>query len=430
MPKILFDTGWYEVEQSPYKAYRWCGPRSTLKVSGVLEEYRLGLNLFNNNPQLKNHDCKIVLKYNDNTEDTIHSQHTIAPKKNIKINIPLSTNLQSIVIESDFFVPSNSDTRQLSLMLTDIHLITKNNKNIKLFLSNVDNYKQVFLGNITNFIQAEQLTTTNQSLECVCLLATGKEYENGLYQHFIKQLSRASKESQDLAKNIDFIVISTSDNPLYDLTEPKKIFKSASEQYIKIKDTDNYYYSLDSKSQYGEFAGPNLVFFETILALQKYNTTLFLECDCFLSNNWISPLVDYVKYAGGFWISGAVCDGHNNLNIEHIVNQHNNGGICLYNTGNILFHNFIRFAYDLLPTYIEYYNTKTPYDFFIKQIIDYHFNEDKTNRKIWQFIRRQYVFNNLLTNYSTVNDINESTSCIFNTYKCSIIHKKPFLICK
>lgn len=430
--KIYFEKGWYQIEKKDNKQYRWSGPESNF----ILEDSEnsnetLIINFFNDNK--KTHAFSIFIKKQTQAEFELFLSSNIDSKKSKNIKIPIK-NIEKIKIQSDYFIPNNTDTRKLGLMLCDMFISKEVVKTecSRIFLSNLTNYKHNFLAKTEDYIQQEKLINYQNNLDCVCLLVTGNELESGLYDHFADQINKTIEtNNKEILKKIDFkILIKNKDVKKYNIDFLNK-FKSI--DFIKIEIPEEYDFYQSEKEEkdgrnykYGPFSGPNYVFFNSFNYLKNYNTTLFLECDCFLSNKWIDILHSYVTCSGGFWISGAVYDGDNKIVLDSLLNSHINGGVCLYKTSDICFQNFMQLCFDMMPIYIKYSSERMPYDFFVKYIIDYHFDNDIKNRNIWQFIRRQYTKNNLITNYSTKNDIKEDVDKIFQKYNCTIIHKKPF----
>ena len=88
---------------------------------------------------------------------------------------------------------------------------------------------------------------------------------------------------------------------------------------------------------------------------------------------------------------------------------------------------FIKFCSDHILETIKSFGPNLPYDYIIKLIIDKYYNSDYENRMIWQFIKRQYVYNNHIINYSPTRDQNKDISEINKMYNYTILHKKPYM---
>lgn len=426
--KIYFDKGWYNLEELEGKPYIWSGPESHLIVKESHDaDTIIILKILNHSNKKTNFSISTI--EHGSLETKVFLSSVLKPKEETLIKIP-AFNLNKIILKSDYFIPNNTDTRKLGLMLCDM-FIFNNGKCSRIFLSNTLNHNSLFLANTSLYINKNSLCNTKNYLECICLLVTGNELSSGLYTHLENQIRKTIGSNNHICNNIDFkIIIKDTDQQYYNIDFLKQ-FKSV--EFIKLHIPEEYdFYRQNNmivldkdKHKYGTCSGPNYVFFNSLSYLTSYNTTLYLECDCFLNYQWIEHLFNYVNSSGGFWISGAIYDGKNNFASNNLVNSHLNGGICLYKTSDNCFQSFMKLCLDMLPTYIISYNEKIPYDMYIKYLIDYHFDNDLTNRDIWQFIRRQYVHNNLILNYSTKNDKNIDVDSIFNLYQCSIIHKKP-----
>lgn len=286
--------------------------------------------------------------------------------------------------------------------------------------------------NIDEYLNTKKLIDYQNHLDCICLLLTGNEINDGQYNEWlysINQNIRCYNPNMQVAKNLDLIIITNKASINFiDTKLIADLFHN-----IKIIDIDipkqyNFYNKISSDSDltYGYRSGPNYTFFSTLQHTTKYNTTLFLECDCYLSEDWLEKIDYYTKYSGSFWISGSTYDGYNMSPYHDIANQHLNGGVCLYATGCEPFLNFMKFCFNLLPEYVKYYLNIIPYDYLIYKIIEDYFNYDDTHKEIWQFIKRKYIVNNLIYNYSTNStyDTNIDLSDIAKKYSFAIVHKK------
>jgi hypothetical protein len=286
--------------------------------------------------------------------------------------------------------------------------------------------------NIDHYLDNKTLIDYKNNLDCMCLLLTGNEVHDGQYSEWLFSLNdsiRRHSPNMQISKNLDLVII--TDKSSINFIDTKLIAELF--HNIKIIDIDipaeyNFYnkFSKDSVLTYGYRSGPNYTFFSTFRYLSEYNTTLFLECDCYLSEDWLEKIYQYSRYTGSFWISGSTYDGYNMAQYHDVANQHLNGGICLYATGCEQFINFMKFCFNLLPDYVKYYLIGVPYDYLIYKIIEDYFNYDDNHKEIWQFIKRKYIVNNLIYNYSTnsVHDTGISVSHITKKYSAAIIHKK------
>lgn len=284
---------------------------------------------------------------------------------------------------------------------------------------------------IEKYLKESELRHYKNKLECICLLITGTEQTNGYYDHFISEIKKTSTCGKIISQQLDFKIV-TTDNFNTEYGEIEKNFKSVDIIKIYVPKYIDVYYNTEQECIgnmpiLGLKSGPNYVFFQALRELVKYNTTLFLECDVFLSEDWISNIDKYVESANGFWVSGSVYDGQNIDTIHDVLNSHINGGVGLYATGNTQFQKFMKFCYDHFPDYVNNKSSNLPYDFLIKMVIDDGFNQKDYYDNIWSFIRRQYHVNNHIFNYSTKKDAEINNEEIAKLYNYSIIHKKPYL---
>jgi hypothetical protein len=286
--------------------------------------------------------------------------------------------------------------------------------------------------NIDQYLDSNKLIDYKNHLDCICLLLTGNEVIDGQYDAWIHDINnsiRYYEPNMQISKNLDLVIIthkkfinSININLIADLFKNIKILD------INIPQEYDFYNDITDQSDltYGYRSGPNYTFFTTFQHLYNYNTTLFLECDCYLSQDWLEKIYQYSKNSGSFWISGSTYDGYNMATYHDISNQHLNGGICLYATGCQEFTNFMKFCFNLLPDYVKYYLKGIPYDYLIYKIIEDYFNYDDKHKELWQFIKRKYTVNNLIYNYSTNStyDTSIDLSYITKKYSAAIVHKK------
>lgn len=308
---------------------------------------------------------------------------------------------------------------------------TKNHKEYSLNYSAIS----VPIYNIDSYLDNKSLVDYKNSLDCICLLLTGNETRDGQYNEWLSTLNdsiRRYDPNMQISKTLDFIIITDAESINFiDTNLVTDLFHNITIIDIDIPKEYNFYNKLhkDSDLTYGYKSGPNCTFFNTFQHLHKYNTTLFLECDCYLSKDWLEKIYQYSRNSGSFWISGATYDGHNLATYHDIANQHLNGGICLYATGCEQFTNFMKFCFNLLPDYVKYYLKEIPYDYLIYKIIEDYFNYDDNHKEIWQFIKRKYIVNNLIYNYSTNSayDTSIDISYIRKKYSAAIVHKKKHI---
>lgn len=316
-----------------------------------------------------------------------------------------------------------------------IHVDYREHKNHQTYdLNYISNHTTIY--NITEYINVDILSSFNNQLECVALLLTGNEINDGQYIDWIQTITDSIERypsNKFFTKQLDLCIFTKiNQTDMVDINLLKKYFRHIKVIGLDIPAQYDFYNHLNSLSdlRYGYQSGPNYSFFQTFKYLSIYNTTLFLECDCYIADDWIQKLYNYTRFGGSFWISGSVYDGMNVFGYHDIANQHLNGGVCLYATGCAAFISFMKFCFNLLPEYVSNYMDNIPYDYLIYKIIEDYFDFDDNNRKIWQFIKRQYTHNNMIYNYSTKSktDLQEDIVSISNKYNFAIIHKKKINI--
>jgi len=308
---------------------------------------------------------------------------------------------------------------------------TKKRETYDLTTNKKTNFMQNY--NISQFIERKDLKRLPNELDAVCLLLNGEEMINGDYASFMVNLVNSIKKSHEniaIASTIDFNIytqhdISIDSNYIIALS---KLF--ANVNIIKSNIPHKYDFYGEPKSdqeiKYGYKSGPNYCFFDCFKHLNSYNTTLFLECDVILKNNWLSSIYHYTKFSGGFWVSGSQYYMNKSSNLHNISNQHINGGVCLYATGHLGLCQYMNFCLQMLPEYIKNINTSLPYDYLIYNIINDFFDFDHDQRSVWVFIKSQILTNNLILNYSDKiigRDI-DLDSIVDSYSTASIIHVK------
>lgn len=282
-------------------------------------------------------------------------------------------------------------------------------------------------------IDISDISPIINSWDCIALLCTGKEFENDFYLKFLSNLD--STIDINISKKINFkLVIKTKDIDKYII--PKFLdakFNSLEILAIEIPDELDIYDDKNEKSldkeainKYGSKCGPNFIFFETIKRLSEYNSTLLLECDCLLFDNWMQRIDKYVE-SQSFLISGSQSDSPNNEKYYDERNQHINGGTAIYATGNILFQKFINLCEKMWPIYIKYNSIHLPYDYILLLTIESYFNESKTqnDKIIWSYIKKNYITNSIIFNWSDTTYEKYDPLDIRNMFNPAILHQKP-----
>jgi len=285
----------------------------------------------------------------------------------------------------------------------------------------------------TNFIDIDTLHKYKNKLQCVCLLTCEKEIGGERYNAFIKNLIECTNQND--AKDIDFNIITNRGDgivPQEDIDAIQKVFNNCQVINLDINPKEDIYISNrrsakdQSLPKLGYISGPNTVFFKAIKELKKYNTTLFLECDCIMGNKWLSRIKNNVIHCGSFWVSGAYYDG---INFRLRNRKHINGGTGLYATGNDNFQEFI-VATELYLNYkVEIGYPFYPYDFAMRDFINVELEDARLNKNInklmlWNYIDRNYIKNNLIYNLCTKFDKEYDYNHFFEFYDYAILHTK------
>jgi hypothetical protein len=272
--------------------------------------------------------------------------------------------------------------------------------------------------------------SSGRILDCIALNVTTKEVINGRFSKFITNIVEHTVISK-IVESIDmYIFLNNSksvDNVYEDVSRISGIFRSVVVVSFELDDLDDMYIQNPSTNQkcgkYGFISGPYCMFMKTMEYCQAYNTTLFLETDCILSNGWLETLYNYTKNAGGFWISGATYDGQTiDVWKDRTIFGHLNG-VALYATGNVDFQAFL----ELFETFFVYaiknvYN-KYGYDHCIRVMVDY-FLEKRPLEYYWRFVDRNLIRSQYIINCSTSGD-SKMLEDINKLYDHAILHIKP-----
>lgn len=300
-----------------------------------------------------------------------------------------------------------------------------------LSFSGVNVYELAAKFKISNFVSSSDLVAVTNKLESICLLATGNESQTQEYAKFVQRLIaslKANPHNAEIARQLDLKIIAT---PKFagDVSALNPFFKSAEILTLSIPEDLDFYspgplpvdHTLNLT--WGQHAGPNWIFFESLLRCQAYNTILFLECDCFFGKNWLKRLDQFVDSANGFWVSGATYAGLFYKDLQHTTLNHINGGTGLYATGHKPFQAFVMFCREVFQYYVTC-RSNLPYDCFLHSMIEDFYNIDLNHRFIWQFIRQHYVPNKLIQNYSPVHDRLTDVGQIAKHSNYAVLHKK------
>ena len=286
--------------------------------------------------------------------------------------------------------------------------------------------------NISNIdeISLESFEFTPNKLECICILLTKNEIDNGAYEKFIDRLKNNTtiKEST----GIDFRIINNKyiNKSQLRIDTLKSIFKNVEIINLKLTPQEDLYIKEATPSllyvpKHGIKSGPNLMFFKSIRKFKEYNTILMMETDCFVKKRWLSKIKNFVVHSNGFWISGATYDGVIHCKAGSYMMTHINGGTGLYATGDKNFQIFIDKAEEFIVNKIKNM-PYLAYDCGIKMFIDE--NIDKATKiediLLWKLINRQYLPNKLIGNFSVDKDECLKIEDIDRMFNYYIIHKK------
>lgn len=280
---------------------------------------------------------------------------------------------------------------------------------------------------IENFVSPEKLGSRANRLECICLLATGGELENGEFQEFIQRLKASllhCPKNREHSSNIHFRVVVSADGDLSGIQELDSFFNTVDVIRSAIPQEMDFYDKNRSNAhratKYGLKSGPNYIFFETMRALGQFDTTMMLETDCHLGDDWLHRIVNFTENCGGFWISGSRYFG---IRTESSLWKHINGGTALYATGHEQFQNFMSFCDSISRKYFEF-DPLLAYDCMICRIIFDHYEKDTSQRHIWRFILSRYIQNNLILDCSTEPDKFFDEEKIKGFMNYAVLHKK------
>lgn len=285
---------------------------------------------------------------------------------------------------------------------------------------------------ILEIIQTQDLLCPTNNLECVCLLTTQKEISSNKFKNFVLQIIDQT-EKNSITKNIDFRIIlnKKKKNQSLNISKLKNIFCNIDVVDLNLSSSEDIYIDKLKESEqlpkYGLKSGPNHMFFRTIEQNKNYNTTLLLETDCLLKNNWLNNLYHYTKYANGFLVSGAIYDGTIFTKAGSAMMNHINGGTALYATGNHILQKITILLAKFLEQQIQHNMPGLAYDYALKLLIDHNINSSHNSpkeREIWQFINRNYLPCKLIINCSTDLDSILNIDHLIKKYNYSVLHIK------
>jgi hypothetical protein len=267
-------------------------------------------------------------------------------------------------------------------------------------------------------------------LEAIVLLTTDREILSKRYFNFIKNMIavRPPNKSYD---DIDFIigVNNMNHDPLTQhVLYLKTLFRRVFIINNNISKEDDIYFKKDINTKIAKFgfiSGPNILFWDTLQQINKYNTVLVLETDCILYAGWLDAIINYVKYTGNFLISGSTYDGNSKISSNDRLFHHLNG-VALYKIGSPA----LQFVIEELKEYILYQIkigfTQTSYDFMLTDMILYKLKNQSSNSfDFWKLVYRNMIKNTLIVNASLPTDTSDSEESYLQKFpSCVILHKK------
>jgi len=295
----------------------------------------------------------------------------------------------------------------------------------------VDDKKiQSYSNNNTNFPPLNSFHIQPNKLEAVVLLTTDHEIKSTRYFNFIKNII-AVRPSNKRYDDIDFIigVNNMNHDPLTQhVLYLKNVFRNIIVINNNISKEDDVYFKIHASgmiSRFGHISGPNILFWDTLQKINKYNTILVLETDCILYPGWLDAIINYVNYSGSFLISGSTYDGNSRISSNDNLFHHLNG-VALYKIGSPA----LQFVIEELKEYISYKVKtgflQTSYDFMLTDMILYKLKNQSSNSfDFWRLVYRNIVKNTLIVNASLPSDTSDSEQSYLQKFpSCVILHKK------
>jgi|TARA_B100001094_G_scaffold333423_1_gene411986 hypothetical protein len=279
--------------------------------------------------------------------------------------------------------------------------------------------------NIQDYLSTNDIKPYDNKLEDITLLLTGKEIENGRFDIFIHRLTDSlNNQDKEYAKLLDFNIATQYQISDKQISILEQYFNKINILSLNIPPEYDHYKTESPSTEYGRMSGPNWCFFETMHKLCNYNTTLMLECDVLFGQKWLTNVYNYCLFSGNFWVSGSKNYKNNLYNMHHLSNQHINGGVCLYATGNNNLQQWLHFCKQLLPTYVKHRLSAMPYDYLLYSVLLDFYNNDLDNSKIWNFIQHNYISNKLIYNLTSPDTEKIHLEEFKKYFKYCIIHSK------
>jgi hypothetical protein len=257
---------------------------------------------------------------------------------------------------------------------------------------------------------------SKQILECVALLTTTFEIKNGRLDRFIDRLLPTLVKT-----DIEFIFFLNKPSSVIRLRELSRFFKNVHVVSNDISDEDDVRYSNHANITYGGISGPNIHFLKSAEYCKKYNTSLFLETDCYLMETWLEDCINYVRYSGSFLVAGATYDGLLQIPRNNPVFFNHINGVAFYNTGSEYFKLLLEKTDSIIRSEVKEGKSHA-YDMAMTLAI---YENLDINYEFWRFILRNITKTTLIVNYSLDMDKHTSTSSILQKYPGAvIIHRK------
>lgn len=283
---------------------------------------------------------------------------------------------------------------------------------------------------IDTYLSLKDLVPFSNRLECVCLLATGENKKE--IQQTLDRLAESidsNQENKNAAANLNFVVFLSGEIFVDVATTLGKRFKSVQAIRSGIpKKYDFYYRNIsdvpeDVDLSYGLASGANYCFFEITSMLERYNTTLFVECDCYFFGDWLARINNYTKYAGGFWKAGPSYGGLLYLDDYSNLCSHLNGGCCLYATGSTGFMKYLKYLHAwFLETVRKRPNLS--YDCAYSYASNWYLDKGRWDLPFHAFVVKQELRTNLLLDLSPPHDASLDLKAVQKKTQAAIVHKK------
>lgn len=289
-------------------------------------------------------------------------------------------------------------------------------------ITEVDNSKQ----RIPSF---KSFHMQKNKLEAVVLLTTSYEIVNGTFSKFIKMLLGTMYKPY----NIEFIISTNNGNYTSiqkEVSQLKNYFSNVEVLNIEISPKNDIYKIEDLNEtdipKYGLTSGPNILFWDTMKYMKKYNTTLVLEADCILYQSWLDTLINYVEYCGDFLISGSTYTGNYKISSSMSNGFFHINGVALYKTGSPVFHYILEELTTYISCEVKRGHLISAYDYMLtKMILEKLYDTKNKYFDFWKVVYRYIIKNTFIINASMKSDKNDSQTKYLELYpRCVILHKK------